>query len=214
MTDLAPFEPSDLDALADDISEGTLDDAAAERDDHGTMACHRAGCRCDACREAVNAYKREWRAKRRGHEGIRPGPKLPWTERLPRLYKVDENGCWIWQGAVRAGGYGHIGIDGRRVAAHRASWELYRGPIPEGLQIDHLCRVRNCVNPDHLEPVTQAENVRRGMSPTAVAAREKRCFKGHSMEDPWIGGDGKRRCRICLAERLAAQRAARKERRR
>lgn len=74
--------------------------------------------------------------------------------------------CWIWTGAIASGtGYGqaHVGeIPRRKIGAHRALYELHRGPIPAGLALDHLCRVRSCVNPDHLEPVTRAENDRRG----------------------------------------------------
>ena len=71
------------------------------------------------------------------------------------------NTCWIWNGCVR-NGYGLFRYKEKVIGAHRFSYELLRGPIPKGLQLDHLCRVRNCVNPNHLEPVTQAENLRRG----------------------------------------------------
>lgn len=73
-------------------------------------------------------------------------------------YEIDENGCWIWKGYVAKHGYGYQG----RVPAHRAVYIEHRGVIPPGLDLDHLCRVRACVNPDHLEPVTRAENLRRG----------------------------------------------------
>lgn len=79
------------------------------------------------------------------------------------------SGCWLWRGA-RARGYGHFCVDKRRVrGAHRVSYETLRGPIPEGMQIDHLCRVRNCINPAHLEVVTQAENTARAWAgPDAI----------------------------------------------
>src|SRR6266496_2265386 len=84
--------------------------------------------------------------------------------------KVDRSGgsraCWLWTGKTGRDGYGRIGLGGRgalvRVRAHRFAYELLIGPIPDGLQIDHLCRVRHCVNPAHLEPVTQRENILRG----------------------------------------------------
>ena len=89
----------------------------------------------------------------------------------PYLFSVEEKGyasaCWIWQRALR-NGYGCFGIGGRAkngghlVYAHRYYYELANGPIPEGLHIDHLCRNRACIRPDHLEPVTCAENLRRG----------------------------------------------------
>lgn len=71
------------------------------------------------------------------------------------------NGCWLWTGTIERTGYGRFWLGGRQEIAHRASYALLIGPIPEGLTIDHLCRVRACVNPDHLEPVTLAENIRR-----------------------------------------------------
>ena len=72
--------------------------------------------------------------------------------------------CWLWTSAKNIDGYGIFRINGKNILSHRLSYELYIGKIPEGLQIDHLCRVRDCVNPDHLDPVTQAENIRRGLS--------------------------------------------------
>jgi hypothetical protein len=71
--------------------------------------------------------------------------------------------CWIWQLDHSYDGYGRKWLGSRRVHAHRWTYEQHVGPIPEGLQLDHLCRVRNCVNPDHLEPVTPRENTRRGI---------------------------------------------------
>lgn len=70
-------------------------------------------------------------------------------------------GCWLWMGCC-SNGYGHMRRQKRCVLAHRFSYELHKGPIPEGLELDHLCRIPSCVNPDHLEPVTSAENTRRG----------------------------------------------------
>lgn len=70
--------------------------------------------------------------------------------------------CWIWQRAIGSDGYGNLGLNGKFWKAHRFIYQREVGPIPEGLTLDHLCRVRCCVNPDHLEPVTNAENVRRG----------------------------------------------------
>lgn len=76
----------------------------------------------------------------------------------------DESGCWIWQNDTSSNGYGQIKPAGsKRLPAHRASYVAFKGEIPDGLYIDHLCRVRACVNPDHLEPVTHEENVRRGL---------------------------------------------------
>lgn len=77
-------------------------------------------------------------------------------------YDEGPNGCWLWSGAITSTGYGHLAVNRRWVRAHRWYYEYYVGAIPEGLQLDHLCGVRHCVNPAHLEPVTQTENVRRG----------------------------------------------------
>jgi len=75
---------------------------------------------------------------------------------------VDEAGCWVWQNATNGKGYGQVGFMGRVRSVHRVAYELLVGPIPDGLCIDHLCRVRACCNPYHLEPVTTLVNNRRG----------------------------------------------------
>lgn len=94
-------------------------------------------------------------------------------------YVVDENGCWLWQGCLNVRGYGQLGKGSR--AAHRVFYERHVGPIPEGLTIDHLCRVRHCVNPAHMEPVTVAENVRRG-SAAKLKPEQVRSIKSRSGE--------------------------------
>lgn len=85
-------------------------------------------------------------------------------------YEVDANGCWIWLGRINGFGYGELKCGERRLKAHRVSYEHHVGPIPEGLDLDHLCRVRPCVNPEHLEPVTRSENIRRGHRARRAAA--------------------------------------------
>lgn len=109
--------------------------------------------------------------------------------------------CWIWQRATEKG-YARFDIAGRATRVHRASYEAHVGPIPEGLVIDHLCRVTACVNPTHLEPVTNAENVRRGNGPAVAAARMKaktHCPKGHEYapDNLMKRADGWRQCREC-----------------
>ena len=76
--------------------------------------------------------------------------------------RIDVGDCWEWTGGLATNGYGRIRFDGRVQAVHRIVYELLVGVIPEGLDLDHLCRNRKCVNPDHLEPVTRSENLRRG----------------------------------------------------
>lgn len=79
-------------------------------------------------------------------------------------YRVDSiTNCWVWQRSINPNGYGHLTVNNKQVLAHRFVYEFYKGPIPEGLTLDHLCRNPSCVNPDHLEPVTHAENCRRGL---------------------------------------------------
>lgn len=90
--------------------------------------------------------------------GRPPGP-IPMNP-LTR-YKIDKNGCWIWQGSETRTGYGGIKWNGKSTVAHRVIYTLIKGEIPKGLFLDHLCNVKKCVNPDHLEPVTHRENIQR-----------------------------------------------------
>lgn len=117
------------------------------------------------------------------------------------IYNPTLGPCWIWNGAKLANGYGRLTInDGRKAfLAHRISYELNVGRIPEKLQIDHLCRVRNCVNPGHLEAVTCRINLLRGETITALCAAKTHCPKGHqySIENTYTDPDGCRHCRIC-----------------
>jgi hypothetical protein len=114
--------------------------------------------------------------------------------------------CWLWQAACVEKGYGVVKVRGRMERAHRVAYELARGPIPEGMVIDHLCRVRHCVRPDHLEVVTYAENNRRGANGFALTGR---CRAGlHDMTDPAnvYEHHGARRCRPCSQLRRGAHR--------
>jgi hypothetical protein len=82
-----------------------------------------------------------------------------------RMYEKRKNGCWIWQGHLNHHGYGATGVGGRGILAHRAFYEELVGPIPDGMELDHLCANEACVNVEHLEPVTKAENIFRGGRP-------------------------------------------------
>ena len=115
---------------------------------------------------------------------------------------VTESGCWIWIGAKAVKGYGHFRIGAKIINAHRVAYELYRGPIPDTLQIDHLCRVRCCVNPWHLEAVSCAENLRRGIGAEVAKARKNRaifCVNGHKYveDNSYQNTLGYRECKIC-----------------
>jgi hypothetical protein len=125
-----------------------------------------------------------------------------------KVYK-HENGCWIWTASHNRGGYGQFYVDGKMLRAHRVAYELVAGPIPIGLDLDHLCRVRNCVNPDHLEPTTRKENVHRGIGPAAMKAKQKYCKNGHLFDEKntYIRSDGNRGCRSCNLEAVRRYKA-------
>ena len=154
----------------------------------------------------------------------RKGPKpRPVAERFwEKVHKTDT--CWLWTASKFYTGYGRFytgpgqfGLERKIECAHRVAYELVKGPIPEGLQIDHLCRVPACVNPDHLEAVTRRENWIRGEAPSAKAHLLPHCKYGHEYtpENTYMKKQGGRSCRQCHREyqkRLYhASRAANKE---
>lgn len=114
----------------------------------------------------------------------------PWT-------RIDASGdCWLWTGHTAGGGYGRTGWPVRM--AHRVIFEALVGPIPARMTLDHLCRVPTCVNPDHLQVVSERDNILRGFAPPALNARKTHCRRGH----PLAGENvtlyrGTRRCRAC-----------------
>src|SRR5690348_8963192 len=94
--------------------------------------------------------------------------------------EADPNGgCILWSSTLTHDGYGRFYTEGKIVMAHRFAYEALVGPIPEGLQMDHLCRVRSCVNPRHLEPVTARENALRGIGPAVKFGKRTHCGRGH-----------------------------------
>ena len=138
------------------------------------------------------------RDRNRASKDRRKGISRPLADARERfLGKIERtaSGCWEWQGYIDRHGYGRITINYKPHSAHRVGYELFVGPIPDGLVIDHLCRNRACVNPEHLEPVTNDENVRRGLrSPTKT-----HCVHGHefTIENTRISASGRRRCLEC-----------------
>lgn len=117
------------------------------------------------------------------------------------IHRPELGPCWIWL-AGKIKGYGHFRVGKTHIMAHRFSYQLKYGSIPEGLQSDHLCRVKSCVNPDHLEVVTSRENTLRGFGPTAINFRKAECISGHRLEPSnLIQKNGWRECRACKRRR-------------
>jgi hypothetical protein len=142
-------------------------------------------------------------------------------ERMLRYISPEPNsGCWLWTGSTTVLGYGQIGAGGRYgkpLMAHRVSYEMHIGPIPKGLELDHLCRVPCCVNPKHLSPVTHAENLRRGTCGGDTWGKMQRakthCARGHLFDagNTITHGVRKyRKCRICMRAARARWCAANK----
>jgi|SRR5271165_2340881 len=125
--------------------------------------------------------------------------KDPISKFFSKVNKTDT--CWLWTGWLSKGGYGYFDLEGKKKIAHKWYWEKIKGPYNRPMQLDHLCRVRNCVNPDHLELVTQVENIRRGTAGQITGAKNKaktHCPKGHEYD---INNTYKyktsRRCNTC-----------------
>lgn len=127
--------------------------------------------------------------------------------RLLAKISITDSDCWDWQATLDRHGYGTFYLAGRNVPAHRASFLLHGHTIPLGLELDHLCRNRACVNPSHLEPVTRRVNTLRGEAPTASAWREGRCKNGHprTPENTYVRNERSRQCRICAASSRATR---------
>jgi hypothetical protein len=134
------------------------------------------------------------------------------VDRFAEKVALTDSGCLEWIAGTAGNGYGHFHTTqtpdekARDVYAHRWSYEHHLGPIPEGLHIDHLCRNTRCVNPDHLEAVTQRVNTLRGTAPTAINAAKTHCPQrhGYTAENTYTDREGYRHCRTC--RRLADQR--------
>ncbi len=140
---------------------------------------------------------------------MRGRPPKPVIERINAQVSIDEHGCWIYAaGRATSSGYHQVWVGQRQRYAHRVTYEALVGAIPEGMVIDHLCRNRACVNPSHMEPVTQQENTLRGNGPAAINSRKTHCPQGHALTAENIyGAPMRRQCKTCTraryTERLA-----------
>lgn len=123
------------------------------------------------------------------------------------------NACWPWRRPLKPNGYGQFKLEGLNWGSHRLAWVLTNGEVPDGLVIDHLCRNRGCCNPAHMEPVTNAENVLRGIGVTAQNAAMTHCAQGHPLTGDnmrRVGAKKQRSCVTCVRARARAAKAARK----
>lgn len=122
--------------------------------------------------------------------------------------------CWLWTAGLTSAGYAKFWLEGKTTLGHIVVYETLVGYIPDGLTLDHLCRVRRCVNPEHLEPVTQQVNTLRSpIAPAAINARKTHCPWGHPFDVAntlWSAcrGGAQRQCRACTRNRARQRRAA------
>jgi hypothetical protein len=154
-----------------------------------------------------------YRKRRNGHTGLQEKRTAPSIRFWAKVSRGDDGECWNWLGSKNALGYGkfYVGTVGGRAVlqrAHRFSYEETVGPIPDSLVIDHLCRNASCVNPAHLEPVTNRENLVRGVGFVGVNTRTTHCPAGHEYTPEntltWTRSDGRvhRKCRECDRTRV------------
>lgn len=124
---------------------------------------------------------------------------MDWIVRFMSKVRTTED-CWEWIAGCTPEGYGKFWINGKTDLAHRVAYRLHVGPIPHGLVLDHLCRNRRCVRPDHLEPVTHRTNLLRGDTLAAANVAKTHCRNGHpySEVNTYIAPDGSRMCRLCM----------------
>lgn len=139
------------------------------------------------------------------------GHRLDHLDRLFSKIEIYENGCWIWQGSRDSHGYGRTNIGkGKIKNTHVLFFTWLVGEVPKGLELDHLCMTQSCVNPDHLEPVTHAENIRRW----AASLNITHCPQGHKYDgnNTYVNPLGRRICRICSNAAAVRYRLRKKER--
>lgn len=151
-------------------------------------------------------YRRWYRSVGRAGGATR---SLPPMERFMR-WVTKTDGCWLWTGPQNLAGYGSFGVGrGSKRNAHRWLWEQLNGPASSKLHLDHLCRNRLCVNPDHMELVSHSENIRRGVHPNHMGAKTH-CPQGHPYDEAnTYRYRNTRRCRTCQREKMRAHRLLR-----
>jgi hypothetical protein len=166
--------------------------------------CEIPGCSAPAKAQGYcNRHYHRWRLTGDPQGSTRPTPEQRLWGKIDKggpvpSYAPQLGGCWLWT-AARVHGYGIIFWNGRNQPVHRIVYELLVNVIPEGLTLDHLCRVRHCCRPEHLEPVTHQENILRGQSPIAHQVRQTHCKRGHPFDEVNTiqRANGQRGCRIC-----------------
>lgn len=154
------------------------------------------------------------------------GQRPAWARFWEKVDRTDPSGCWLWTASTSHNGYGQFTVTAVPIKAHRWAYTNLVGPIPAGLQLDHVChstdelcpgggtcRHRRCVNPAHLEPVTARTNTHRGTGVTAVNRRKTHCDHGHPFDavNTQISKSGWRACRRCLALKMRARRAKQRQ---
>lgn len=216
--------PGVADYVGVDMAEGTCTIEGCDRAIHARGRCNRhygawrkahlkaTECSVEGCGLPLKVVARQlcekhnFRFQKYGDPLTTGRPDLGKTTEARFWEKVDKNGplgCWIWTASFTSAGYGQFivmrGHRGYPRQAHRIAWELLRGPIPDDLVIDHRCRTRACVNPDHLEPVTNKENILRGISVPAINGRKTHCIRGHAFtpENTYRPARGGRQCITC-----------------
>jgi len=165
-----------------------------------------SGAMCASHRKRWRTYGDAYGDIPFGNGGTTLADRQPWPERFwANVNRSAPASCWEWQAHRSRDGYGRLRAqapgsgEARMVSAHRVAYELSVGPVPEGLQLDHLCRNRACCNPAHLEPVTCQDNVRRGISPPAAHAAQAECINGHPFDEANTYFWRARRSRACRA---------------
>jgi hypothetical protein len=169
---------------------------------------------CDYRRYSQGWCATHWQRWKRNGDPLRLQHRATPRERFEaRIDRDESTGCWVWKGTLNRTGYGLLSVDAKYVLVHRWGYEQFVKPIPDGMTLDHLCRNRACVNPAHLDVVTNRTNVLRGMSPSAVIHRQGVCKHGHEMTSDNVYVPPKnprhRQCRTCR-KRISREAYARK----